>query len=240
MRRLLAALVGALVVLGTACDPNDPSTWVHAAQVAVYPEQTPEPEIVDHTGVVAPLLGFLYTTNELVGGGPVTINWGPETDEVYSARVPYTPNYYPECLGAARCILFSQVWWANAGGQPDQEGARRVLVAHEFAHVLSLERKETDREYGKAVAQVDEECLADAVASNVLARGGWPPNHTDGYVMHYDCETFWQDAYGESRQAQADSLAADLLHWAVYGRTVEITGPAVATEGAEREFVYKW
>lgn len=236
MRRLLAAVVVSAAFLTTAasCDPTDPTTWSHAAQTALSQDEPVDTHVLDYTGEVAPILYELYTTAEIVGAGGVAINWSPTV-----SMTPYTPDRFPECMGVQRCFLLDHNWWTNSGW-PDQEGANRVMTAHEFAHVLSLERKETDLEYAKAVNRVDEECLADTVANLVLARGGFPPNVTDGYNVAYQCEQFWQDSYGESRQAEADALAADLLNWAAYGTVVEITGPAVATEGAEREFVYKW
>jgi hypothetical protein len=236
VRRLigLCVVAGALLLTGASCDPADPSTWSHAAQVALSPEQAETPDVQDYTGEIASILYELYTTTEIQAAHGLAINWSPTV-----SMTPYTPNSFPECMGGQRCFLIDQTWWTSSGW-PDQEGANRVMTAHEFAHVLSLERKETDLPYAKAVNRVDEECLADAVAAHVLARGGFPPPVTDGYQVAYLCEEFWQDAYGESRQAEADALAADLLHWAVTGQVVEITGPASATEGAEREYVYQW
>ena len=121
--------------------------------------------------------------------------------------------------------------------------ARRVLIAHEFGHVLSLERKETDLAYAKAVNRIDEECLADAVATYVLARGSWPPSVTENYNVAYQCRDYWLTQYGEDRGAEALALAEDLLRWAVYRwepvpepvpATPNPGGLAVATEGAVR------
>jgi hypothetical protein len=252
VKRWIAACVVAvgLLTTGASCDPADPTTWPRAAQVALSEEEVPSHDVRDFTGEVLPMLEEMYTTAELIGAGPVGINWvSPETqaaqlaDPAYGYVFSFSPNQpakYPECGGQGRCILLNPHWWTGSGW-PDQAGANRVLAAHEFAHVLSLKRKRVDTPYGKAVNRVDEECLADAVAALVLARGGYPPpRNLPDYDVGYQCEEHWTSTYGESRRAEADALAANLLHWTVTGQIIEITGPVTATEGAEREYVYKW
>lgn len=233
VRRAFCALAVTLVPLVAACDPENPATWPHAAQMLIQPEQTPEHAVSDHTGVVEPVLASLYTTAELVAAGSVTLNWADHRDGFEAALVPDHPRQFHECSGADLCVLIQRPWW-EASGWPDQEGANRTLVAHEYGHVLSARRKAADATYAEAVSQVWEECLADAVAALVLSRGGFPPAVTEGYNVAYDCERYWQDRYGESRQMQANILAESLLRWAVTGQVVEINGPAVAGAPAVR------
>ena len=94
----------------------------------------------------------------------------------------------------------------------------RVMITHEWAHVLSLRYQQwlTPAQYFAFVPVhlvVDEECLADTIASVVLARGGFPPNETADYTVHYDCESFWGPAAALIRP-QAQSLAQTILAWA--------------------------
>jgi len=43
----------------------------------------------------------------------------------------------------------------------------------------------------KVYSRVNEECVADAIASIVLARGGFKPNETADYIVHYSCDEWW-------------------------------------------------
>lgn len=194
-------------------------------------------DIVDLTGEALPLLLSVYTNEELAGAGPVVINWS-SSDEVFSALVPNWSGTYEDCVEAERCILVRESWWRDSGWN-DQPSVRRILSAHEFSHVLSMERKETDVEYRGAVNRVDEECLADATAAYVLNRGGYRPIVTEDYNMAYQCEQFWLDEHGESRADETAALAVDLLEWAAHRWdpepiTESINTPAVADEGAVR------
>lgn len=190
--------------------------------------------INDYTsGVVLPLLEELYTEDEIKSGSPLTINWMDES-LTYSAFVPPNPGHYRECQNTQWCMLFNVNWWTNSGWG-DQPSANRVLVAHEFAHVLSLQRKLSDDDYTNHVNNVDEECLADAVAAIVLEREGFRPAVTDDYNVAYQCETFWIETYGESRAKYARDLAVDLLHWAEHRFDgPDIYTPAIATNIATR------
>lgn len=228
MRIALAAVVvaSALAVSSTA-------------SAEAQPEQSHA--IVDLTGEVLPVLEETYSSEELIGAGNVTIAWLTSTD-VYGALVPYVPSQWVECAGATLCVLMRESWWRESGWA-DQAGANRVMIAHEFGHVLSRQRKQIDHDYAVGVVRVDEECLADAVAAHVLARGGFPPPVTSDYSVAYNCEQFWQDSYGETRQAEADALAADLLVWAATHDdpppppappAESIDAPATATAGAAR------
>jgi hypothetical protein len=61
--------------------------------------------------------------------------------------------------------------------------------------------------------RTDEECLADEIASIILARDGLPPNETPDYTVHDDCESFWGGAADVIRP-RAATLAAEVLAWA--------------------------
>lgn len=222
IRRTLAAVVIVAV------------SWVSTASAETAPHA-----IDDQTGEVLPLLANVYTPDELAAPGAVTVAWLTSSDD-YSAIVPYVPIMWPECSGALRCILIRESWWTSSGWQ-DQAGADQVLAAHEFAHVLSLDRKRIDPSYRDAVKRVDEECLADAVAAHVLDRAGLPGTVTEGYNVAYQCEDYWRDTFGESRAEEAAALAADLLVWAGARQaalaTVEIDSGARASAGAVRQAV---
>jgi hypothetical protein len=182
-------------------------------------------QIWDRTGVSLPLIEEVFSPAELAGAGSVTIAWA-ESYDLPSAMVPYNSSSFPECANIdgvtfpERCVLVDADWWPEAGGyapmEPTLTEYRRALLAHEFAHVLSLERKDVDRTYGYAVNRVDEECLADKVAAHVLVRAGYLPP-----AVHYQCTDFWFQAYGEDRSYEAGALALDLLRWAAERGTPE-------------------
>jgi len=158
----------------------------------------------------------VYTTSELSAGGPVTVTWSTATGGP-PALVPEAPSRYTECLGAPLCVLIDRAQW-DTPGWTDNYNAMRVMIAHEWGHVLSFRYQHwmTPAEYFAFVpvhAAVDEECLADTIASIVLARGGFPPNETADYIVHYDCESFW-GAEADRIRPQAESLASDILRWA--------------------------
>lgn len=219
--------------------------WPLLLLVALVPAASgaePAPaQIWDRTTVVSPLLEEVFTPEELAGAGSVTVAWAESVD-LPSAMVPYNTSAFPECANIdgvtfpERCILIDSDWWPEAGGYARTEPAltehRRALLAHEFGHVLSLERKEMDWNYVQAVKRVDEECLADAAAAAVLFRGGYPPP-----AVHYQCADYWLQAYGEDRSAEAAVLATDLLSWVAYRGTLqpepEPTSQDVATATAQ-------
>lgn len=169
------------------------------------------PVITDYTGQALAYLSESYTPAELAVGGDVTIVVSSNTGGI--AVVPYRANQFPECAGAITCIMVAPEW-LNRGDYA------RVIIDHEWAHVLVLRRTQylsgTDAAAAwiDSVNRVNEECLADAVASNVLARGWFAPNETPEYVAHYECEAYWADRYGTSLADETAALAADLLGWA--------------------------
>jgi hypothetical protein len=189
--------------------------YIFALLLAITP--IPHTEIQDHTGEMTKALLETFTDEEMAGAGPVVINWAENTDVVYGAMVPYNASNFKECGDASRCVLFNKTWWNTLSLYGDyEEDVKRIYVAHEFGHVLSLERKEVDAEYAAAVKRVDEECLADAVATYVLDRNDWLPSTTDHYNIAYQCTQFWADTYHEDRGMEALALAEDLLYWAAH------------------------
>jgi hypothetical protein len=166
------------------------------------------------------LLSEVYSANVLAAGGGVSI----VTSEIPgggAALVPYDPRSFPVCGPQPRCMLVSASYWDSAlrGGTD----ANRVMISHEWAHVLSMRYRAWMDDVALAAWQplhdaVNEECLADAVAALALARAGLPGNETSTYVVHYMCDDYWSGLYGADAvpgmQAEAASLAADLLAWA--------------------------
>ena len=135
--------------------------------------------------------------------------------------VPYDPSAFPACGPQSRCIVVSADYWDS----PLRGGidANRVMISHEFAHVLSMRFQLWAGDAELAVWQlgrdaVNEECLADAVAALALQRAGLPGNETPTYVVHYMCDAYWADLYGAdavpAMRTEAAALAADLLAWA--------------------------
>lgn len=168
--------------------------------------------IVDATGDALGLLTETYTAHELAAGGQVTITFSPGLAN--TAMVPYQPNDYPECLGAPRCILINEHDWKARPYDGD-----RVMIDHEFAHVLSFRYQAQMYDFELAKWQprhdrVNEECLADSVASLVLARGSFPPNETPAYTVHYMCDVYWQQRFGTDLSSESKALAEELLRWA--------------------------
>ena len=101
--------------------------------------------------------------------------------------------------------------------------ANRVMISHEWAHVLSMRFQAWSDDAELAAWQprhdaVNEECLADAVAALALQRAGLPGNETATYVVHYMCDDYWAGLYGADAvpgmRIEASALAADLLAWA--------------------------
>ena len=158
----------------------------------------------------------VFTASELAAGGPVTVTWSTSTGGP-PALVPDAPARYPECGGAPRCVLIDKAQW-DAPGWTDNYNAMRVMIAHEWAHVLSMRYQQwlTPVQFFAFVPihlLVNEECLADTIASIVLARGSFPPNETSDYIVHYDCESFW-GLTAIIIRPQAEQLANDILAWA--------------------------
>ena len=54
----------------------------------------------------------------------------------------------------------------------------------------------------KVYSRVNEECVADAIAGIVLARGGFKPNETADYIVHYSCDEWWVEQYGADHLAE--------------------------------------
>ena len=213
------------MMLTIAAAPAPTTAAVEVAPPVPLPAQHPVlavGPIVDAThtdsasGDPLTFLREVYTTSELMAGGPVTVTWSTDTGGP-PAVVPEAPSRYGECLGAPRCVLIDKAKW-DAPGWTDNYDAMRVMITHEWAHVLSFRYQEwlTPAQYFDFVpvhGAVDEECLADTIASVVLARGGFPPNETADYVVRYDCESFW-GAEADGIRPQAESLAGDILRWA--------------------------
>jgi hypothetical protein len=182
--------------------------------------------IVDTTGVGRPngdplaLLSEVYATSVLAAGGAASI----VTSEVPgggAASVPNDPRSFPECGPEPRCILLSAEYWDSElrGGRD----ANRVMVSHEWAHVLSIRWQAwvddiTLSAWQPRLDRVNEECLADAVAALALSRAGLPGNETPTYVVHYMCDAYWAGLYGATAvpgmRLEATALASDLLAWA--------------------------
>ena len=172
------------------------------------------------TGDPIVLLRQTYTAAELAAGGGVSIVFS-DVPGGSPAMVPYNAAAFPACGPQPLCMLISPSYWANPGSDP--VNSNRVMVSHEWGHVLSFRYQQylqgdelahwIDRE-----TAVNEECLADTVASTVLARGGFPGNETPDYVVHYMCDDYWAQRYGADHvgemRAQADALARGLLQWA--------------------------
>lgn len=181
----------------------------------------------------------VYTPEEITAGGPVEIAWAVSNALMaYTAVVPYYPNTFPECAGQPICVVIRQSWWEAPGFLPETDYLR-VIMAHEWAHVLSRKRSFTEPTWRTTVGRVDEECLADAVAATVLARGGFPGAVTDTYVAQYSCDDYWIRRYGHQAapmwRAATYALAQDLLQWSVDGLHRPIyVGPAIATAPARR------
>jgi hypothetical protein len=166
------------------------------------------------------LLTEVYSANVLAAGGAVSI----VTSEIPgggAALVPFEPHSSPACGPQPRCILLSAVYWDS----PDRGGtdANRVMISHEWAHVLSMRYQAwldgaTFAEWQPLHDAVNEECLADAVAALALQRAGLPGNETPTYIVHYMCDEYWTGLYGPDAvtgmRTTASTLAADLLAWA--------------------------
>lgn len=182
--------------------------------------------IADSTGVgringdPIVLLAEVYSANVLAAGGGVSIV-SSDIPGGGAALVPYDPPSFPACGAQPRCILLSAEYWDSAvrGGRD----ANRVMIAHEWAHVLSMRYQTWVDDVTLAAWQprhdaVNEECLADAVASVALARAGRPGNETPTYIVHYMCDDYWASVHGAdtvaTMQAEAALLANDLLAWA--------------------------
>lgn len=119
------------------------------------------------------------------------------------------------------CILVSaEIWDSPLRGGRD---ANRVMIAHEWAHVLSMRFQAWAgdaalAEWSPRHDTVNEECLADAVAAGALHRAGLPGNATPTYTVHYMCDEYWASIFGPdavaTRRTEAATMAADLLAWA--------------------------
>ncbi|MCU1393738.1 MAG: hypothetical protein JWM34_2166 [Ilumatobacteraceae bacterium] len=210
-------IVGDASASGTTGSTSTPSTGPRTLTTGV---------ITDHTGTgkatgdPLALLHQTYTPAELAAGGGVSIVFSAPPGGA-PAMIPYSPSAFPACGPEPLCMLISPTYWADPGRDPVD--SNRVMVSHEWGHVLSFRYQQYLR--GDDLAHwldletgVNEECLADTVASLVLARGGLPPNETPDYVVHYMCDQYWSDRYGadkvDSMRAEAVSVATGLLQWA--------------------------
>jgi hypothetical protein len=166
------------------------------------------------------LLSQVYSADMLAAGGGVSI----VTSEIPgggAALVPYDPTAYAACGPQPRCIVVSADYWdSSARGGLD---ANRVMISHEWAHVLSMRFQAWAGDAELSTWQprhdaVDEECLADAVAALALERAGLPGNETATYTVHYMCDDYWTQQFGADAvprmRNEAKALAADLLAWA--------------------------
>ncbi len=135
--------------------------------------------------------------------------------------VPYDPTTFAACGPQPRCIVVSADYWNS----PSRGGAdaNRVMISHEWAHVLSMRFQAwaDDAELADWRPRhdaVNEECLADAVAALALLRAGLPGSETPTYTVHYMCDEYWSGLYGAdavpAMRFEAAQLADDLLAWA--------------------------
>jgi hypothetical protein len=166
------------------------------------------------------LLSEVYSRNVLAAGGGVSIVTA-EIPGGGAALVPADPRAFPACGPELRCIVLSAEYWESAlrGGRD----ANRAMISHEWAHVLSVRWQIWVDDVSLAAWRprhdaVNEECLADAVASLALARARLPGTETATYVVHYMCDDYWAGLYGAGAVAgmrlEASTLASDLLAWA--------------------------
>ena len=182
--------------------------------------------IVDLTGDGNPtgdpleLLRQTFTANELAAGGGVNIVYTQPPGGA-QMMVPYYASAFPACGSQPMCIMINKPYWTNPGADP--VNSNRVMISHEYGHVLAA-RYQTYMApvdyfaWIKVYAKVNEECVADDIATIVLARGGFKPNETADYVHHYSCEDWWVQEYGADHlaevKAQCLQLANGLLTWA--------------------------
>ena len=172
------------------------------------------------TGDPLALLRQTFTPAELRAGGGVSIVNAAVPNNA-PAMVPYNAAAYPVCGSAPMCILVNEAHWTNPGQDP--VNSNRVMISHEFGHVIAM-RYQTyvpSAEYGawfERYTMVNEECVADSIATLVLARGGFPPNQTSKYSVHYDCDAYWTEHYGADHLAEMRAMSIDvasnLLNWA--------------------------
>jgi len=183
-------------------------------------------DIIDLTGDGNPtgdpldLLRETFTANELAAGGGVNIVYTQPPGGA-QMMVPYYASSFPACGSQPMCIMINKPYWINPGADP--VNSNRVMISHEFGHVLAA-RYQTYMApvdyyaWIKVYAKVNEECVADDVATIVLARGGFKPNETADYIHHYSCDAWWVQEYGADHlaevKAQCLDLATDLLTWA--------------------------
>jgi hypothetical protein len=135
--------------------------------------------------------------------------------------VPNDVTAFPACSPDPICVLIAPSSWDRV--RDDADDANRVMVVHEWGHVLVVRYEQWMGSAALATwkprhAAVNEECLADAVAATALELAGQPGNEAPTYIVHYMCDQFWVDSFGADRlpemQAEAASLATDLLEWA--------------------------
>ncbi|MEY2553875.1 MAG: hypothetical protein QOC57_1735 [Ilumatobacteraceae bacterium] len=182
--------------------------------------------IDDRTGSGQPngdpivLLRQSYTANQLAAGGAVALI-RTEIEGGYPAMVPNNATAFPACAPEPMCVMVAPSSWDRA--RVAAVDANRVMISHEWAHVLSFRYQQWMDTVAYADWQprhdsVNEECLADAVAAIALEGAGLPGNETPDYVVHYMCDQYWLDTFGGARltamQAEAHSLAVGLLDWA--------------------------
>jgi hypothetical protein len=182
------------------------------------------------------LLTEVYTPGELAAGGGVSIV-RREIPGGGAALVPYDPQTFAECGPQPTCILVSADYWDSVlrGGRD----ANRVMISHEWAHVLSRRYQAWAddvalAEWSPRHDAVHEECLADVVAAEALQRAGLPGNETPTYTVHYMCDEYWAGIHGPDAVAttrtEAATLAADLLAWADAWGTAQHTSASGADD----------
>lgn len=212
--------------------PVEPTQPVPATTVPPVPSGDITPhviatgDIVDLTGDGNPtgdpldLLRETFTSNELAAGGGVNIVYTQPPGGA-QMMVPYYAASFPACGSQPMCIMINKPYWTDPGADP--VNSNRVMISHEFGHVLAA-RYQTYMApvdyfaWIKVYAKVNEECVADDIATIVLARGGFKPNETADYIHHYSCDAWWVQEYGADHlaevKAQCLDLANDLLVWA--------------------------
>jgi len=182
--------------------------------------------ITDTTGVTTAtgnpvdLLRQTYSANELRAGGGLNIVYG-DVPNGSPAMVPYNAAAYPVCGAAPMCVMLAEARWKNPGRDPIN--SNRVMISHEFGHVIAM-RYQTNlpasqlTAWNERYAMVNEECVADSIASIVLARGDHSPNATADYSVHYDCDAYWTVTHGADHLAEMRAMsidvASEVLRWA--------------------------
>lgn len=194
---MILARLAAAVLSFTAGAPPTPPPYAPAIRLDYN-------QLVDNTNPTVNdrplhLLAETYTPTELAAAGPVTIRFSTDVNAHWGIATLNQPPTHPDCPHTGTCILIDETWWTI--DWPAAVDINRVEIAHEYGHALTFAWQTAT---GATLAPVGAECLADAIAANVLARGGWPGLTTDTYSAHYPCDNVTDPA---------TVMAADVLAW---------------------------